>query len=314
SRIKEQFAIDLSLATLIKSASLKDQAKLIENSAGSEETLRDIPKQLSIRPPKIPLSFSQERLWFIHEFGQSKAYHIPGVIELNEIPDLKILNESINFLIARHESLRTCFYKNKGEVYQRVLDKLEIKVAEYDLTDLESIEKKARKERILEDLVEQPFDLQNGPLIRVMVIKTGSEEAILGYCMHHIILDGWSLKIFSEEMNEVSGQLKNGEKPYLPELPIQYIDYAVWQHEYYTEDMIANDLEHWKNHLEGYEKLAFPTDFRRPEILSGAGSRVIKLLDKDVVNKARQVSMDNEATSFAGLMSCVYALLYNYSG
>ncbi|MGB3466255.1 MAG: amino acid adenylation domain-containing protein, partial [Cyclobacteriaceae bacterium] len=310
SRIREKFATTVSLAELFRSRTLAEQAAMIKNTGTTGDIIESGPEALLHRPEDIPLSFSQERLWFIHEFGQSVNYHIPGFLQVRGNIELDALNKALNYVISRHESLRTSFRKKNKTVYQFVHDDLSVKIEEINRIGASTSE----VDGFLEEFLQTPFDLLEGPLLRAVLVRTGESTAVFGFCIHHIVSDGWSGRILSAELKVAYNAFIAGQIPDLPKNTIQYADYTIWQHNRMDTEKQTADLQALVAHLEGYEKLAVPTDFSRPEILSGKGARVKRLLSSELVQEMRKVTADNGSTLFGGLMTCAYLTIYGYSG
>lgn len=310
SRIKEQFSTHISLTDLFKADTLRNQAKLINQTDSSLDDELESLELLLVKPEKIPLSFAQERMWFMHEFGQSVMYHIPGVLKISGAPDIASMNEALNYVISRHESLRTNFTKVDEVACQVIEDFVTIEIEEYDLIE----GGKDRLDKLIEEFAERPFDLENGPLLRAMLVKMDENSWVFGFCIHHIVSDGWSARILSEELKVAYNSFIKGNQPSLLPLPVQYVDYTIWQKKQFDQVRLERKLNHWIEHLEGYEKLAIPTDFPRPESLSGSGQRIIHLIKPESIQKLRKISATNGSTLFGGLMTCVYAMIYSFCG
>jgi hypothetical protein len=177
---------------------------------------------------RLPLSFAQERLWFINQLEPDSAgYNLPGAVVLRGELDVRQMEEALNLIIARHENLRTVFPSVEGQAQQLILERLEFKLERIDLSDGKSREERDSKAReICQEEAARPFDLARGPLLRGKVIKLAEHEHILMLNMHHIISDGWSLGVLIKELGLITEALKQGRGPELAPLPIQYAGYS----------------------------------------------------------------------------------------
>ena len=311
SRINKVFNINLELATVYETPVLQQLAQKIANST---ETV--IPEITVVEDrSRLPLSFAQQRLWFLAEMGQSERYHIPGLLTVKGTLDVDLLEKSINHLVSRHDTLRTSFRKDaQGVAYQHIEDEVNIKIEREHYTKLNAKQKALKIAERSEAFVKAPFDLSQGPLLRLLVIETAKDDYVLGLCMHHIISDGWSLNIMVNELNTIYSAYRKGETVELAPLPIQYGDYAVWQRDLFASNHYAQGLAHWKNHLTGYSDLELPTDYTRPKIATGAGEQISITLDAKVKAQLNNLSITLGGTLFTGLLTSVYILLNKYSG
>jgi len=163
-----------------------------------------LPKILaSERPAELPLSYSQERLWFLCKMGESKQYHIPFFADVHGAINVEALEKSFQYLVKRHESLRTSFADIAGKPIQKIAEDLSFKITFNDLSRLRSADQKAAVEKHIEKCIYDDFDLQQAPLIRVVLLKLGLYEYKLGLCIHHIVSDGWSIKLLAKELTQV---------------------------------------------------------------------------------------------------------------
>jgi hypothetical protein len=224
--------------TVIESLSKLDSKQLalltfkLKKRKVSTQKNQPLPLAPVPRDRHLPLSFAQQRLWFLDQLAPNNPfYNISGAVRLKGRLDLEALERSVNEMVRRHESLRTRFEVEAGEPVQ-VIDGWEPRRLEItDLTRLTPEEKEAEINRITREEAETGFDLRSGPLLRVKALKLEEEEHLVFYTMHHIVSDGWSMGILMREMGILYPAYRRGESAPLPELPIQYADYAVWQRE-----------------------------------------------------------------------------------
>lgn len=274
-----------------------------------EENSLELTKIVN-RPMNIPLSYEQERLWFLAELGQSDQYHVPGFLNINGRANAEVIKGAFEYLTQRHETLRTCFREIDGEPYQLILDSLDVPVETVKLHGKE--EGSQEVTAATSKFVMEPFDLANGPLIRILIIELSDEKFILGYCLHHIISDGWSITILQKELGEVFRSIYNQTTPQLPQLQVQFADYAIWQKKLLTPEKLLEKIAHWKEHLAGHQDINIPLDFKRPDNLSGRGNREMITLNQAKSGWIKDYCKNRNITLFSLLLSMVYGLLNRY--
>jgi hypothetical protein len=277
----------------------------------------DLSHEISRRESSVapPLSFAQQRLWFIDQLEPGNpAYNITGVVKLESRLDVEALERSINEVVRRHESLRTRFAVKDGEPVQ-VIDEWEPRRLEVtDLTDLPAAEREDQAQRIMSEEAGTRFDLKRGQLLRVRVLKLGEGENLLLYTMHHIVSDGWSMGILSREVRALYQAYSRGEESPLEELPIQYADFAVWQRGWLKGETLERGLEYWRKQLAGIEDLELPADHPRPALRSYRGSEYRFVVERELTEKLKALSQREGATLFMVLLGGFDLLMSRYSG
>ena len=254
----------------------------------------------------IPLSFSQERLWFIDQLAGSVQYHIPVVLRLKGIDD-RVLERALRGLLERHEVLRTVYREQDGIACQELLEAASWQLGRLVLEDDST-------NTLVEELVSRPFDLSQDHMLRANLLKLNKEEALLVVTMHHIASDGWSSAILSRELMELYEAEVSGRAPLLQPLALQYADYAIWQREYLSGAVLEQKLLYWKEKLTGVSPLELPADHVRPAVSSGRGAMQTFHIDKGLTQKLQALSQQKEVTLFMTLLSVFKVLLYRYSG
>ena len=250
-----------------------------------------------------PLSFAQERLWFLHQLDPSNAaYHIPIAWHFTGQLNLQKLHDSINLIIQRHEALRTRFPTKEGKPYQDILNNLILEIPVIHLAQ-EQVKQFTKEE------AQRPFNLETGPLLRITLLQLSPQESILLVIFHHIIADGWSRGIFLKELMT----LYKSESQ-LPELPIQYVDFADWQRNWLTGEERQIQLDYWKQQLTDLPVLNLPTDLPRPPVQTFRGSTQNFTLSKDLNDSLKQLSRQQGVTLFMTLLTAFNILLHRYSG
>ncbi|HEX2187468.1 MAG TPA: condensation domain-containing protein, partial [Longimicrobiaceae bacterium] len=265
-------------------------------------------------PP--PLSFAQQRLWFIHQMDPaSSAYNLAYPLRLRGALDVPTLERSLADLVARHETLRTVFPARGGEPVQTVLPPARRRIPVADLRRLDPAQREAALRRLAAGESRRPFDLARGPLLRVLVARSGDEEWALCFTVHHVVSDGWSMGVLVREVNELYRAHAAGEAPRLPELPVQYADYAAWQRAWLTGDTLEAQIGWWRERLaDAPPLLDLPTDApRRPAADPPAATRHVAL-PGDVSDALRELGRREGATPFMTLLAGWQLLLARWSG
>lgn len=264
---------------------------------------------------KAPASFQQRRLWFLHELEpNSSAYNICSVFCIDGQMRIEALKQAFQKLQQRHESLRTTFASIDGEPWQYIHPQPLTEIISTDWSHLSTTEINKQITAVTSKEARYTFDLENGPLIRMGLFKLNSQQYILTLTMHHIIADGWSIGVFLEELATLYKLTIQGEINSLPELKIQYADYAVWQQENFSGSALETHLNYWEKQLAELPVLQFPHDFPRPRLQSFRGDLVNFTIPPELTRAIRAFSQEADATLFMTLMAAFTALLARYSG
>jgi hypothetical protein len=278
--------------------------------------LAELLKQKGSREPgAFPLSFAQQRLWFLDRLAPGTAFYNQNLaMRLARSLDLKAFQSAINELVRRHASLRTRFKTVDGQPLQVVAPSLDLPVAVTDLTNLPEDEREAEVTRLAALEGAKPFDLEAAPPVRVSLLKTGSDDYVLLLTMHHIISDGWSLSVLLREIWVLHDAYREGRPSPLPDLTIQYTDFAVWQRGWLTGDVLDEQLGYWKRQLDGLPALRLPTDRLRPAAPTFKGSFQMFALTPDLTARLRALSQREGVTVFMTLLAAFKVLLHRYTG
>jgi amino acid adenylation domain-containing protein len=262
----------------------------------------------------MPASFAQQRLWFLDQFeGSDALYNVPVATRMHGPLDAIALERAINALVERHEALRTVFALVDGVPHQVIRPARPFSLTIVDLSGSPDAE-----QRGLEFISEQgrgAFDLSADDLFRVALVKLDDEDHLLSLTLHHIITDGWSMGLLRREMSALYATFVGGGEPGLPELPIQYADYAVWQQEWVEGGGLDRQLEYWRSQLDGVPALLeLPTDRPRPVMQSFRGSTVRTTLPPELLQQVRALGEEEGATLFMTLLAALGVLLGRHSG
>lgn len=307
SAIRKEFDVEISIKEIFNHPTIKQQQQLI-TAPKVEGTLPAIEKQEYNE--NLPLSFGQERLWFIDKLQGSVQYHIPYSCRLHGPLDIEGFEESLKCIVQRHEILRTVIKQNDGVPYQSIIS------GEYwALKTLEASEITSQG-KTLEDFIEEetvrPFVMDRDEMFRATLIRQSSHEHILVLVLHHIAGDGWSIGVFQKELSVL--YRTQDKKNALAPLPIQYADYAIWQHRNVTGEMLSSGLNYWKAQLEDITSLNLPTDFERPALPGISGGTVSKTFNKSILEGLLDISKEAGTTLFMTLMAALKIQLYRYTG
>ena len=263
----------------------------------------------------LPLSFPQQRLWFLHQMApESAAYNMPAAFRLEGVLNQSALEEAFNEVIHRHEILRTTYDEIAGEPVQSIHPALREVLSIIDLQSLGKIEQDIRVKRLVDEEARQCFDLQAGPLIRARLLRLTDLEHVLLVTLHHIVCDGWSIGIFVREMAELYDACLSHRSSLLPALPIQYADFAYWQRQQLQGKTLARQLDYWQQKLAHLPVLDLPTDYPRPETPTYQGAFLSFILTEELTSRLKVLSASAGATLFTTLLATFSILLQRYTG
>ncbi len=316
AKIRSRMGIELPLKTLFERTCVAQLAELIPHMGASDvPTIRPVDRT---KLERLPLSFAQERLWFINQLDPNSAgYNLPLAVTINGELDINHLEQAVRLVIERHENLRTVFPSHEGQAQQVILENLDFRLERIDLSHGENKgDRNNKAKEICQTEVARPFDLAQGPLIRGKVIKLSEREHVLLLNMHHIITDGWSLGLLTRELSSIMEALREGRSPELAPLPIQYADYAVWQRQWLEESgILTQHLAYWQEKLAGAPgSLDLATDHPRPSIQSLTGAEHTFTLDAELAAQIKSLAKHKGGTLYMVLLAAFKVLLYRYSG
>ena len=303
SAIKNTMNVAITITNVFNNPTISNLASFIEtqdaNSALSLVTKQDLPTD-------IPLSYAQERLWFVDKLKGSEHYHMPVLLNLKG--DLKVayLSQALKTIVERHETLRTVFVEKEGVAYQNVQSA--------DRWELNVVSATENYQDLITDEVKKPFDLSKDYMLRATVVKLSDTEHVLVLVRHHIATDGWSESIIVKEFKELYASYATGREADLPVLSFQYADYSVWQRSELSDAVLAEKLEYWENKLSGVAPSALLSDYPRPAVQSNRGDHISFKLDSDRSEALRAYAKEQGVTLFMLLSSVYKVLLYRHSG
>ncbi|HVG31078.1 MAG TPA: amino acid adenylation domain-containing protein, partial [Pyrinomonadaceae bacterium] len=316
SRVREAFGVEIPLRVLFEQPTVSGLAR------GVEEALRDAagvqaPPIVPVgRDGALPLSFAQQRLWFIDQLEPGNtAYLLPMAVRLSGRLDAGALGRALGEVARRHESLRTSFVAEGGTPRQVVGEAVETELPLLDLRDLPEAEREARARLLADEDARRPFDLGRAPLLRASLLRLGEEEHVLLLTMHHIVSDGWSLGVLVRELSALYAAYAEGRPSPLPELPVQYADFAAWQTEWLQGEALERQLAYWRQRLsDSPSVVSLPADRPRPPVHSFRGARESMVLPQDLADDLKALGQGERATLFMVLLAAFQTLLYRYTG
>ncbi len=314
SRIREAFAVEIPLRRLFEAPTVAGLAASIDAAHRAGRSLQAPPILPVPRNGDLPLSFSQQRLWFIDQLEPgNSAYNFPAAIRLKGPLNLVALEQSINEIIKRHEALRTTFTTVDGRPAQVIAPTLTVGLPVVNLQELPESEREAEVGRLAIEEAQRPFNLARGPLLRVTLLRLGEEEHVGLLTMHHIVSDGWSTGILVREMAVLYEAFSGGRSSPLPELAIQYADFAYWQRQWLQGEVLETQLSYWKRQLLGASPLELPADHLRPAVQTFRGSLKSMLLPRNTGDGLKVLSREQGITLFMTLLAAFKILLHRYT-
>ncbi|MFL6332079.1 MAG: amino acid adenylation domain-containing protein [Pyrinomonadaceae bacterium] len=316
SRIQAVFGVEVALRTLFERPTLAAFAREVEGARRAGLGLEAPPMVPVGRDRELPLSFAQQRLWFLYNLEpNSRAYNMRGGIRLEGELNVGALERSFGEIVRRHEALRTSFASVDGRPVQVVALALDVALPVIDLRHLPEAERESRSREMAVAEAERLFDLSRCPLLRLTLLRLGEREHVLVYAMHHIISDGWSMNLFVHEMSVLYEAYASGAEPALPVPAVQYADYAAWQQGWLRGEVLERQLSYWRRQLAGAPPaLELPTDFPRPPVQTYRGAHQKFHLPSHLAERLRELSRREGATLFMTLLGAFQVLLARYSG
>ncbi len=313
SRIREAFQVEMPLRRLFEAPTVAGLAESVDVGRGAG--LQASPIVPVPRSGELPLSFAQQRLWFIDQLEPgSSVYNFPAAVRLKGPLNVAALKKSLDEIVKRHEALRTTFAIVDGRPVQVIAPLLTLTLPIVDLRELPQPEREREVQRLATNEALCPFDLAEGPLVRTTVLRLGENEHVGLLTMHHIVSDGWSTGILIREMAVLYDAFCSDRPASLPELPIQYADFAHWQRHWLEGEVLETQLTYWKQQLLGAPPLLeLPADHPRPPLQTFRGAHQSILLTRTVGDGLKALSRQEGATLFMTLLAAFTILLHGYT-
>ncbi|MGU3305093.1 non-ribosomal peptide synthetase [Pseudomonas sp. M5A4_2d] len=316
SRTRQACDVELPLRTLFEASELgafAEQVGLIQ--ASGQRNQQTAIAKVDRRQP-VPLSYSQQRMWFLWQMEpDSPAYNVGGMARLCGVLDVGRFEAALQALIMRHETLRTTFPSIDGVAYQKVAPQTGLRMDWQDLSALHDTERQQRLQHLADQEAHTPFNLETGPLLRACLVKAGEQEHYLVLTLHHIVTEGWAMDIFARELSALYEAFIDERDSPLAPLPVQYLDYSVWQRQWLESGERQRQLDYWTAQL-GHEHplLELPGDRPRPPVQSHQGELYRFDLSDDLAARVRAFNAERGLTLFMTMTATLAVLLYRYSG
>jgi amino acid adenylation domain-containing protein len=314
ARLRQQLGYDLTVRAIFEKPTVASLVEWLEAQQQMPTAQSPHIERVGCQQP-LPLSFSQQQLWLIEQLAPGNpAYHIPIVVRLTGSLTQTALQHSLNDIVRRHDTLRTTFILKDGLPIQTIRPDLDLAIATFDLQAWPPDKREAEAMRSIVEHVRQPFDLTHGPMIRAALFVLDEAHYFLSVTIHHIVFDGWSTGIFLQELETLYRARLANRSGQLPELALQYADYAIWQRDWLQGDTLAHELAYWQQQLSGAPPLIdLPTDRPRPPIQRFHGAHDTIDLPPSLRESLKALSRRAGVTLFMTLLAAFTALLHRYT-
>jgi acyl carrier protein len=332
SRVRTSFGVELPLQNLfasptIESLSKSVQAALLSQPSAAKSDLKALREEaVRTQEPNVisrqlqqnaaPLSFGQQRLWLLDQLQQdSCAYNEAAAMRLVGCLNVAALEQALNEIVRRHEALRTTFSVVDGQPVQVITPSLTMDLPVMNLGELPESVRSQKVQQLIAEWSQQRFDLAQSPLLRWMLLQLDEQEYLLLLSTHHIVTDGWSVGVFFQELATLYNAFSQGQPSPLPELPIQYADFAIWQRQWLQGDVLETQLAYWKQQLgTNPSVLELPTERSRSSAQTSSGRKQFFALSPRLTAALKTLSQQEGVTLFMSLLAAFKVLLYRYSG
>jgi amino acid adenylation domain-containing protein len=314
SRLCSRCQVELPLRALFEASTIAGLTLRIEELRSRSRAHLAPPMVTVDRSGDLALSFAQERLWFLNQLEpDSPFYNMAAGLHLQGELDPPVLEQVLTELVARHETLRTTFVDRNGQPRQQIDEPAPWRLTTDDLSGLTTEQQLSELQALTLQEAQTAFDLSQGPLLRTRLLRLGENEHLLLVVMHHIVSDGWSTGVMMREVGSLYQSLSSSGKPDLPPLPVQYADFAHWQRQWLSGDLLATQLDYWRKQLSGAASLSLPTDRPRPPQQSYRGAHLGFTWSAQLVSRLERIGKEQGATLYMTLLAVLDVLLHRYS-
>ncbi len=316
SRIRERCGVEMSVAEIFNHPTVRTLAEVV---AASATTASPLSTPLTDAPTRgrlaSPLSFSQERMWFLHQLRpDGSSYNMFGAVRVPGRLDPAVLERAINQLIARHAPLRTAFVAPEGTPQQVVIPELTVHLPVVDFRSEPPGDRVLKAERAIRRMGSKPFDLANPPLFRFELHRLADDEYLLAICLHHIISDNWSFGVLARDLSAFYEAALTHRWPDLPVLGMEHLDFVRWHREWVSEGSIAAQLEYWKQRLSALPVTEIPPDRARPAVQTDRGATITTALPLRLVRAISRLCREERASPFMVMLAAFATLLHRHTG
>ncbi|HEU4558057.1 MAG TPA: amino acid adenylation domain-containing protein [Longimicrobium sp.] len=314
-RIRSVLGIDLPLRAVFEAPRLSTLAARLDAArragSGADDPIIPVPREEA-----MPVSFAQERMWFLQQLDPaSSLYNMPSPLRVRGRLNVDALRRAYEEIVRRHEPLRTVFTQVDGQPVQHILPRVEVPLPVTDLTHLPEEEREREAKRLSAQEAATPFDLEHGPLFRVSLVRLGDDDHVLLWNVHHVISDGWSYGVLRREVLALYDAFAAGRPSPLPELEVQYADYVAWQRRWLTDERLRQQVAYWKDQLAGAPPaLELPTDRPRPAVQRHRGATETALLPEEFHEAVHTLAAKHGATMAMALLAAFQLVLGRLAG
>ena len=310
SSLRDQKGIELSLKDFYKAPTIKEISELVPSL-----NKKEIQNIIAPEQELYPLSFSQDRLWFLNQLDSADtSYHVSRAMKLHGFVEVGTLEETFSKLIAKHEILRTVFVNQDGKPYQKILSPYAYTIPVMDYTGIRESSKPKVIAESLERIESRAFDIEQGPLFRIEFLKFSEQESVLIFCEHHLILDGWTQGILFRDFVDIYNELRINPEFEIKKPKVTFKDYAYWEKNNFTDNVLSEKLDFWENKFEGFSnELLVPLDYERPETSIKKGGTIEHVFSLDFSEKLRQFSEKQDVSLFITMLTAFKIALHKFS-
>ena len=314
SRARDALGVELSLSSFFDQPTIAALAAQVESRMADQRQV-EAPLMRVPRAGRLPLSFAQQRLWFLDRLVPDSAfYNVAMALRLSGPLNVVALEQSLNQVLQRHEILRTTIQADGGMPAQFITEPVPVNLAVEQFPTIEAGACQEFLQQTIDGESKRPFDLSRGPLIRTRLLRQRADEHLLLITMHHVVSDGWSLGVLVQELSQLYGSFASSRPSPLPELEIQYADYAAWQRAWLQGSVLENQLQFWRQKLAGLPTLQLHADRPRPPRQTFQGAAESLLLPRSLSDQLQALSRHEGATLFMTLLAAFQLLLSRYTG
>src|SRR5947209_8073863 len=310
-RVREALQVELPLSCLFEMPTVAQVAQRLQTLSQTTPGGQIAALEPVVRPLDLPLSFAQQRLWFLEQWEpESPLYNLPLALRLRGALEVTVLEQSLNQILRRHEALRTSFATREGQSVQVIAPAGCLPLPLTDLSALPQAQGEAQARRLASQEAQRPFTLAQAPLVRAQVLRLAPQEHVLLLTMHHIISDDWSMQVLFEELSSLYAAYAAGQPSPLPELPLQYADFTLWQRQWLQGEVLEDQMTYWQQQLAGAPALLeLPTDRPRPAVQTFRGASHHCELPKPLSQALKKLSQGEGVTLFMTLLAAFQAWL-----
>ncbi len=318
SRLRGTFAVEVLIGQFLQNPTIAWlAAQVVSGGSRKEGSIGPVGATLEsgARRDGLPLSFAQQRLWFLEQLTPGSAVqNLPWALRLRGVLDRTVLSQSLTEIVRRHESVRTVFRATQGTPRQVILAPVTMSPSWVDLEGVGEADREVELQRRLRQEARRPFDLEEGPLLRALLIRLDPRQHVLLLTMHHLVSDRWSRWVLTRELTTLYAALVQGLKSPLPELALQYSDVTLWQLEHFGGDRLKTQVAYWKNRLAGLESFQLPTDRPRAAVVTSSGAMWVSRLPAPLVAGLNEFSRRQNVSLYATLLATFQVLLHRLAG